>query len=207
MTVSFPKEITTVLEMENNFIKLNCDWHKTVNASPISLPSIQRPLSVELLVSVDLHKTGDDEREPWITGLDFLSDGRLVAVDNVNRKCIILNQQLHKLGKPYKFKHHPHGVVCVSYNKLCVTFGKVVRLQSVSSDNTIRLTREISTSSRFYSMSSSQMVVSSYDDPRAVRMLSVDGVESDFDKVVFPIKTSKIDESKSTYVQSKTLWC
>ncbi|KAH3809532.1 hypothetical protein DPMN_137905 [Dreissena polymorpha] len=50
-----------------------------------------------MLVSVDLQKTGDDEVKPYLTGLDFLSDGRLVAVDIDNKKCIILNERLQRL--------------------------------------------------------------------------------------------------------------
>ncbi|XP_052265891.1 uncharacterized protein LOC127868292 isoform X6 [Dreissena polymorpha] len=209
MTVSFPKQVTSLLEMGSNSIKLNCVGNKTVETSPISLSSQPRPLILEQLVSVDLHKTGDDEREPDLSGLDFLPDGRLVAVDNNNMKCIILNERLQRLGTPYKFEFYPQSVVCVSHDTLCVTFGgyKEVYLLSVSTDNTITLTREITTSSKFYSiccMSPSNMVVSTCDDPRPVRMISVDGVESDFDhSLTFPMKTYKLGESRCTYVQSK----
>ncbi|KAH3810453.1 hypothetical protein DPMN_138845 [Dreissena polymorpha] len=163
---------------------------------------------MELLLSAALPKTGDDEYEPCLSGLDFLPDGRLVAVDNHNDKCIVLNDQLQRLGKPYKFKIKPLSVLCVSHGALCVTFGskKVVLLLSVSTDNVIKLTRKIKTSSEFDSiccMSPYHMVVSMRDDPRHVRMLSVDGVESNFDKLVFAKKTYKAHESKCTYVQSK----
>ncbi|KAH3870595.1 hypothetical protein DPMN_033783 [Dreissena polymorpha] len=47
------------------------------------------------------------------------------------------------------------------------------------------------------------MVVSTFDDPRPARMLSVDGVENDFDNLTFPVTTYTIDESMCTYVQSK----
>ncbi|KAH3797632.1 hypothetical protein DPMN_151216 [Dreissena polymorpha] len=127
----------------------------------------------------------------------------------MNDKCIILNEQLQRLGTPYKFKETPYCVVCVSHDTVCVTGCgyKVVCLLSVSTDNTITLTREINTTSMFISiccMSPSNMVVSTYDDPRPVRMISVDGVESDFDhSLTFPMKTYKLDESRCTYVQSK----
>ncbi|XP_052222642.1 uncharacterized protein LOC127838718 isoform X5 [Dreissena polymorpha] len=178
-----------------------------VDTSPISL-SQPRPLILEQLVSVDLPKTGDDERKPLLTGLDFLPDGRLVAVDNQNKTCIILNERLQRLGTPYKFKSNPQCVVCVSHDTLGVTFGggKAVCLLSVSTDNTIWLTRAIKTSSEFDSiccMSPSNMVVSTYNDPRPARMISVDGVETDFEHITFPVKTYKIWESKCTYVQSK----
>ncbi|KAH3805291.1 hypothetical protein DPMN_133589 [Dreissena polymorpha] len=208
MTVSFPREITTLLEMGNNFIKLNCDGNKTVETSGIILPSQPWPLSLELLVSVDLHKTGDDDGEPSMTGLDFLPDGRLVAVDNKNKKCIILDERLQRLGTPYKFKAHPHSVVCVSHDALCVTFGGSVCLFSLSTDNTIRLAREMITTSKFDSIcciSPSQMAASTYDDPRPARVLSVDGVESDFHQLEFWNKTYEYLESKCTYVQAKNM--
>ncbi|KAH3870542.1 hypothetical protein DPMN_033731 [Dreissena polymorpha] len=209
MTVSFPKQLTSLLEMGSNSIKLNYDGNKTVDTSPISLSSQPIPLTLKRLLSVDLLNTGDDEKDPFLTGLDFLSDGRLVAVDNRNKKCIILNERLERLGTPYKFKNSPQCVVCVSHDTLCVTFGgyKVVCLLSVSTDNTITLTKQINTTSKFdciCCMSPSNMVVSTYDDPRPMRMISVDGVESDFDhSLTFPKKTYKADESMCTYVQSK----
>ncbi|KAH3797678.1 hypothetical protein DPMN_151263 [Dreissena polymorpha] len=96
----------------------------------------------------------------------------------------------------------------MSHNALCVTFGygKVVLPLSESTHNIIRPTREIRTSSNFYSvccMSPSHMVVGTYDDPRPARMLSVDGVEADFDHfLTFTMKTYKVDESMCTYVRS-----
>ncbi|XP_052224278.1 uncharacterized protein LOC127839926 [Dreissena polymorpha] len=185
-----------------------CSVTQALKTSHISLSSQPRPLILKLLVSVDLPQTGDDKEKPLLSGLDFLTDGRLVAVDSWNMKCIILNERLQRLGTPYKFKNHPYSVVCVSHDTLCVTIaGQLVYLLSVSTDNTITLTRKITTSSEFDSiccMSPSNMVVSTFDDPRPVRMISVDGVETDFDHILtFPKKTYKADESACTYVQSK----
>ncbi|KAH3803900.1 hypothetical protein DPMN_132171 [Dreissena polymorpha] len=124
-------------------------------------------------------------------------------------KCIILNERLQRLGTPYKFERAPLCLVCLPHDVLCVTGGgdKVVFLLSVSTDNTITLTREIKTSSLFCSiccMSPSNMVVSTYNDPRPARMISVDGVQSDFDhSLTFPMKTYKFGESTCSYVQSK----
>ncbi|KAH3797614.1 hypothetical protein DPMN_151198 [Dreissena polymorpha] len=59
---------------------------ETVNLenSLISLSSQPRPVTLELLVFMDLPKTGDDEMEPFLTGLDFLSDGRLMVVSTID---------------------------------------------------------------------------------------------------------------------------
>ncbi|KAH3803816.1 hypothetical protein DPMN_132084 [Dreissena polymorpha] len=123
-------------------------------------------------------------------------------------KCIILNERLQRLGTPYKFKYHPHCVVCLSHDALCVTVGgdKVVCFLSVSTDNTIRLTREIRTSFMFFSiccMSPSHMVVSTVNDSHLAAIISVHGVESDFEHVTFPVKKYKQNESMCTYVQCK----
>ncbi|KAH3810580.1 hypothetical protein DPMN_138973 [Dreissena polymorpha] len=146
---------------------------------------------------------------PFLSGLDFLLDGRLVAVDNYNIKCIIMNDRLQRLGKPYEFKIPPLSVVCVSHDALRVTFGvfAAVLFLSVSKDNVIKLTRQIKTPSMFDSiccMFPSHMVVSTWGDPPHARMLSVDGVESDFNNLTFLKKTYKGTESKCTYVESKT---
>ncbi|KAH3711282.1 hypothetical protein DPMN_070786 [Dreissena polymorpha] len=209
MTLSFPKELSTILEKGNNDIKLNCERKHTVETHLFSLYNDNLISSDPRPITLDLTKTGDDKEDPLLTGLDFLPDVRLVAVDSWNKKCMILNERLQRLGTPYTFKYHPYGVVCMSHDALCVTFGigKVVGLLSVSTNNTIRLTREISTSSAFYSiccMSPSHMVVSTYDDDtRPSRIISLDGVENDLDHVVFATKTYTLDESTCTYVQSK----
>ncbi|KAH3726747.1 hypothetical protein DPMN_052616 [Dreissena polymorpha] len=121
VAVSFSKELTSFLELGSNFIQLNYDGNRSVETSPISLSSQPRPVALKLLVSLALSKTGDDEKEPGLSGLDFLPDGRLVAVDKMNDKCIILNERLQRLGTQHRFKYHPLGVVCVSHNVLYVT--------------------------------------------------------------------------------------
>ncbi|KAH3815860.1 hypothetical protein DPMN_144394 [Dreissena polymorpha] len=162
---------------------------------------------MELLVSVDIKQTGDDLHEPFLSGLDFLPDGRLVAVDNNNLKCIMMNDRLQLLGTPYKFNIYPYDVVCLSQCELAVTtLSKKVCLLSVSSDNVISLTRQINTSTCVFSiccMTPTTMVVSTYDAPRPVRMITHGGVESDFDRVLFNKKTYKFEESKCTFVPSK----
>jgi len=74
---------------------------------------------------VDLVKTAGDQKLPFVTGLDFLSDGRVVAVDNHNRKCIVLSATLARLGSGYQFQYKPQDVTCFNGDNLAVTFGFV----------------------------------------------------------------------------------
>ncbi|KAH3809815.1 hypothetical protein DPMN_138195 [Dreissena polymorpha] len=86
-----------------------------------NLCSPMRPVTLKLLVSVDLHRNGDDEKEPLLTGLDFMPDGRLVAVDSKNDKCIIPNERLQRQGKPYKCRSRPNDFACISENHIIVS--------------------------------------------------------------------------------------
>ncbi|KAH3805524.1 hypothetical protein DPMN_133828 [Dreissena polymorpha] len=204
VTLSYTEELSSILEMGTKFMKVNLEQRG--NPSSISSLSQSRPVTLELIVSLNLPKSEDNERKPFLTGLDFLSDGRLVAVDNQNMKCMILNEGLRRLGTPYTFKSSPTDVAVLSNSEIVVTCVKCLRFLSVSSDNVISLTRQIETSSSFSSIcckTPTQMVVSTIDDIRNVRMISVDGVETDFQQVEFPNKTYKLGDSSSTYVQSK----
>ncbi|XP_053384628.1 tripartite motif-containing protein 72-like [Mercenaria mercenaria] len=72
------------------------------------------------ITSIDLKQAGDDMEEPLYTGLDFLSDGRLVAVDRFNMKCLIYNEKLEKVGS-YQLSYRPQSVVAVSEEEVAIT--------------------------------------------------------------------------------------
>ncbi|KAH3898423.1 uncharacterized protein LOC127864816 [Dreissena polymorpha] len=193
-----PKKTQETSQIKQGTTELN---KATAQLAPI------KPVLMELLVSVDIKQTGDDGKRPRITGLDFLPDGRLVVVDNMNGKCILMNDQLQRKGTPYKFNTVPFDVVCLSQGELAVTMSdKTVCLLTLTPDNAICLIRKIYTSTRVFSiccMNPTNMVVSTYDDLRPVRIITQAGKESDFDHVPFPKKEYKHEESKCTYVPSK----
>ncbi|KAH3804154.1 uncharacterized protein LOC127836239 [Dreissena polymorpha] len=191
---------------------INTDLHSSpelvqVNSSSDNSTSQSRPVTLKLLMSVELSKTGDHEKEPFLSGLDFLPDGRLVVVDMKNKKCMLLTERLQRQGTPYTFKSHPRCVVCLSPSEIAVTLNvNTICLLSINVNNVISLHKEITTSSNIFSIcckSPTNMVVSTCDEHRHARIISVDGVESDLDLVLFPLKTYKSDQSKCTYVQSK----
>ncbi|XP_052215222.1 uncharacterized protein LOC127833809 isoform X4 [Dreissena polymorpha] len=229
VALNFSKQLSSLLKEEDGIVKLNTERHlthkdvvqtysteiqessevkeETTNLNKdCSTDSAQsdpnKPVTMELLVSVDIKQTGDDLYEPYLSGLDFLPDGRLVAVENMNWKCIIMDDRLQILGTPYKFNAYPYDVVCLSQCEVAVTTNsKKVCLLYVSSDNVISLTRQINTSTYVFSiccMTPTTMVVSTYDDPRPVRMINQTGVESDFDRVLFNKKTYKHEDSKAS---------
>ncbi|XP_052784182.1 uncharacterized protein LOC128219994 [Mya arenaria] len=167
----------------------------------------QRPMSLELLKSMELMKTGDDKREPYVSGLDFLPDGRMVAIDTFNCKSFILSDTLKRLDSFYKFKTSPRDVTSYSDINIAVTLNdRTICLLEVGSANTITLMKTLTTSTycvSICSLNDRTFVVSTYNDPRSARMIDVDGKESNFDNMKFPGKTYKLGESKCTYIQSR----
>ncbi|KAH3804928.1 hypothetical protein DPMN_133221 [Dreissena polymorpha] len=179
----------------------------TVDNGSCAASATSPQLKMELLLSTDLQKTGDEDQDPFLTGLDFLPDGKLVAINNRNMKCIIMDNRLQRLGTPYKFKSNPDDVACISQNKVAVTMSnKTICFLTVSPKYFISLTRHINSSSYVDSicmMNKSTMLGSCYHDVRPARMISIDGTESDFVKVVYEPKTYNIGGNKCTFVASK----
>jgi len=66
---------------------------------------------------------GDTSRSTWVTGMTFLPDGRIAAIDNNNNKCVILDAGLQRSGPPYRFKEEPRDVTCYGDTNLAVTLG------------------------------------------------------------------------------------
>ncbi|XP_052782809.1 uncharacterized protein LOC128219036 [Mya arenaria] len=167
----------------------------------------QKPVRLELLKTMELEKTGDEKEEPFVTGLDFLPDGRIVAVDNMNCKCFILSDPLKRLDTFYKFKTYPKDITSYSDINIAVTLDiRTICLLTVGSDNTITLMKTLTTPTYYFSicpLNDRTFVVSTWDDPRPARMIDVDGKESDFDNVKFPGKTYKLGESRCTYIQTR----
>ena len=75
--------------------------------------------------TLDLVKTEGDKYTPIVSGLAFLADGRIAAVDYRNRTCFILNADLQRLGPAYKLQSYPYDVTCYGESKLAVTLGYV----------------------------------------------------------------------------------
>jgi len=84
-----------------------------------------QPARLELEATVDLGKTAGDQELPYISGLTFLPDGRVVAVDHMNDKCIVLSATLVRLGTGYQFQAYPSDVTCFNGDNLAVTLGFV----------------------------------------------------------------------------------
>ncbi|XP_053391013.1 uncharacterized protein LOC128553852 [Mercenaria mercenaria] len=157
------------------------------------------------ITSIDLKQTADDVGEPLYSGLDFLPDGRLVAVDNKNKKCLIYNEKLEKVGS-FQLSYNPFGVVAVSEEEVAITCGGRYKIDflRVSKSNEITLIRTCKVTTKYDSIclkDKRNFVVGTVDDTRHVRIVSQSGEEKDF-SINFPSKKYPINNSASTYIRN-----
>ena len=77
-------------------------------------------IKLQELPTHKLRRIRGDKKWPYITSLDFLTDGRIVAIDNYNFKCLILGPKLQRLGY-FEFDCNAYGVTCIGNDQFAVT--------------------------------------------------------------------------------------
>ncbi|XP_045184853.2 uncharacterized protein LOC123542888 [Mercenaria mercenaria] len=157
------------------------------------------------ITSIDLKQTGDDVQEPLYTGLNFLPDGRLVAVDNGNMKCLIYNEKLKIVGL-YQLSYRPKCVVAVSEEEVAITSTNQYKIDflRVNKSNKITLFRTCKVYTQYESIcpkDERHFVVGTTDEIRPVRIVSLSGDEKDF-SINFPNKKYPIGTSVCTYIRN-----
>ncbi|XP_053389325.1 uncharacterized protein LOC128552316 [Mercenaria mercenaria] len=157
------------------------------------------------ITCIDLKQTGDDVMEPFYTGLDFLPDGRLITVDNKNKKCLIYNEKLERVGS-FQLSYKPQSVVAVSEEEVAITSANQYKLDflRVSKSNEITLIRTCKVNTKYESICSKDerhLVVGTNDDTRHVRIVSLSGEEKDFN-INLRNKKYPIGTSACTYIRN-----
>jgi hypothetical protein len=145
---------------------------------------VNRPMTLTPVTSLDLKKTGDDKYKPFLTGIDLLSDNRLVAVDKWNTKFLVYNEKLEKVGS-YQLSYEPQSVVAVTEEKVAITSGYeyIIEFLHISKCNEITSDRTCKVKTKYDSISykdDDQFVVGTIDDKRRARIVSMTGNENEF---------------------------
>ncbi|XP_053404864.1 uncharacterized protein LOC128558722 [Mercenaria mercenaria] len=207
-------------------VTISFDFDETLKLPPLSIsdyipgtltlkysvPEAVKPItSVDPIVkltkvtSIDLKQTGNNVKEPLYSGLDFLPDGRLIAVDNKNKNCLIYNEKLKKVGS-YQLSYHPQSVVVVSVEEVAITSGAGYKIDflHISRSNELTLIRTCKVTTKYDSIcmkDDRHFAVGTYDDTRHVRIVSLSGEEKDF-SINFPKKKYPISTSACTYIRN-----
>ena len=87
----------------------------------LSLADVSRSVTLVFEAKSDLGPSDGDDDLPFVTGLAFLHDGRIAALDFRNRACFIMNTGLRRKGSSFRFKDKPMDVTCCMESSLAVT--------------------------------------------------------------------------------------
>ncbi|XP_053404908.1 uncharacterized protein LOC128558749 [Mercenaria mercenaria] len=167
-----------------------------------------KPVKLELITFIDLKKSKGDEREPLLTGMDFLPDGRLIAVDNFNATLLVFNVCLVKTCS-YKLSYHPLSIVTLSEDTMVITAAADgstnIEFLQVSKTNEITYMKTVKVSGQYNSIclkDDDHFVVGAFGDVRLARILSVSGEKKDL-SVKFHSKTYHPAAVSCTYISER----
>jgi hypothetical protein len=166
---------------------------------------VNKAMRTTLVNSIDLKQKRSKEKEPLYAGIDFLPDGRLVAVDNKNEKCLVYNERLKKVGS-YQLSYPPQSVVAVSEDEVAITSGGALKLDilRVNKSNDITLDRTIKVTTKYYSIchkDDKYFVGETNNHSSPVRIISSTGKEKDFN-INFPSKSYSVTTNAYTYIRN-----
>jgi hypothetical protein len=170
-------------------------------------------VKLTLLASIDLKQGDGDVDQPFYTVLDFLPDGRLVSVDNFNRKCLVYDQKLEKLGSvllPDK-SFVAHDVTVMTDENVAISSGSdtysgsQIYFMKISKSSEITVTRTLKVTMKCQSicmMTNDHFLIGCYNDPQPVRIVSEEGKERAL-AINFPSKQYKLNECTCTYIKNR----
>lgn len=182
--------------------KLTIEYANSVETSTESKLEENQTIRLKLITSVDVKQGDGNLEEPLYSGMDFLPDGRLVAVDNMNNKCVVMNQELQKLGS-YSLQEKPLKVVAFSDEEVAVTSWDIIFLR-VNKSNEISFVRTCPLTRIYDSIcmiDEENFLVGTVDDPEPVRVISLTGEEKEIN-VNLPKTTYPADHSACTYIKN-----
>ncbi|XP_060594373.1 uncharacterized protein LOC132748754 [Ruditapes philippinarum] len=170
-----------------------------------ALAPVSQAMSITRVNSTNLKQKNNKEKEPLYTGIDFLPDGRLVTVDNFNRKFLVYNEKLERVGS-YQLSYMPQSVVAVSKDEVAITSDAklLVDILRVNKSNDITLERTIKVTTKYGSIclkDDEHFVGGTFDHSTPVLIISSKGKEKDFN-INFPNKAYPIEKSACTYIRS-----
>lgn len=190
-SVEYSKQLKELLQTEGDMVTL------AVNKM---LPLVN-PLKLQRLASVNVRKGQNDDNEPLYSGMDFFPDGRLVVVDNKNKKLKIMNESLEIVGT-FQLNNWLYDIAVVTAEKIAVTSQHVIHILHVSRTNTVTLTKTVHTENYFSicMMNDTTFLVSTFDDDCPLRMVSMEGMETDFSNL--PENRYTFDRSFCTFIRN-----
>lgn len=192
-------EVLQILNSDVNLATFN------IKKEPIdfSTSKVEKPIKLKPVTCVTLTQGRDDIDTPLYTGMDFFPDGRLVVIDRYKNKIYVVSKSLDIL-ELCKLGHLPLSVAAISCKEVAVTCEPcVIAFLHVSKTNTLTLTRTMNTTAQYDSISlmdETTFLVSTVSHQYPIRMITMTGVEKDFNNLTSNRYWYGNGASKSTYL-------
>ncbi|XP_053389643.1 E3 ubiquitin-protein ligase Midline-1-like [Mercenaria mercenaria] len=131
LSLNIPKTMDNFLDMSPENLSVSVESKTEV------IPSCAAK-TLNLLAEVKIEQDTNEEYEPWYRGIGFLNDGRIVAVDNSNKKCVLMNENLEGIGE-LKLPCSPLNLTVTEENCVVITAGvnKKLYIYEVNENNTL----------------------------------------------------------------------
>lgn len=180
LTLNVSALMEDFLNKPKDFISLS------IESTTKKLPTCS-PKSLHVIAEVSVLKEEYQEKEPWYRGIGFLRDGRVVAVDQNNKKCIVLSENLQKVGE-VSLNITPLNLAVTDEDLIIITSGgeKKLCLFQMDENNKLIENRVIPITLKCDSISlidSSKCIVGTFDSFNPVHIVDLLGnfTELDFD--------------------------
>ena len=165
-------------------------------------------LRTSYVASVDVNELRD-ENEPFYTGIDFLSDDRVIAVDNKNSTCVVMNGQLSVLGRN-KVNKQPYDCCALADSTVAISYGNSrshdqhISLHIVHKYHTHSVIKTFKTKASYFSLdvlNEDTLVANTIECDQPAKLVTLDEEEKDID-FPFPPKVYALGDSKTTCIPS-----
>ncbi|XP_053386239.1 uncharacterized protein LOC128550699 [Mercenaria mercenaria] len=192
------KEESIKLEFDRNLVSLvNSKSH----FGSVRVDSKLKPHDTDpdyRVVSLSAEKTLDkDGTVAFITGIDFIGNGKFLVVNNISKSVDLRNKKL-EVEYTYRLEFNPRDVLALSENEFAITRSFGIEVYNICSKSSIMHKNTITTTTGNYSLSlldDDHFVVGVFNNTKPAIIVSRNGTEEHFN-LDFPLRKYDIETSQ-----------
>ncbi|XP_053389642.1 E3 ubiquitin-protein ligase Midline-1-like [Mercenaria mercenaria] len=172
LSLNIPKTIDNFLDISAENMSVSVESKTEV------IPSCAAK-TLSLLAEAKIEQDVGEECKPWYRGIGFLNDGKILAVDHSNKKCVLMNENLKSIGG-LKLPYSPFNLAVTEDNCVVITAGlkKKLYIYEVNENNTLTEKHVIPVSLKCDSISNfdtNKCIVGAFDSPEPAHEINFAG--------------------------------
>ncbi|XP_045180002.2 uncharacterized protein LOC123539437 [Mercenaria mercenaria] len=142
-------------------------------------------------------KLGKDGTVAFITGIDFIGNGKFLVVNNISKSVDLRNEKL-EVEYTYRLEFNPRDILALSENEFAITRSFGIEVYNICSKSSIMHKDTITTTTENYSLSlldDDHFVVGVFNNTKPAIIVSRSGTEEHFN-LDFPLRKYDIKTSQ-----------